>query len=260
MSRPLDLRERAWESYPGILALGGSGAPHRTTRTFGGITCADLGVPHPWSVQGATGSSRPSEDDLAAAVSWMSGRGATTGWRIAAREEHLGGAPWPELVAHDRMGLFATPAASAARIPVEAPDELRLVEQPTHAEVLAAYGGWMDDLPLAELLVTPADLHRPERQFIVGVVDGAPIGCACVWWSGGAAYLSAIGVVAPMRGRGYGRALTAAAARMAVSALPSQSPDVVWMHATDEGAALYAHMGFDRVDTEVALGPADGNP
>jgi hypothetical protein len=30
----------------------------------------------------------------------------------------------------------------------------------------------------------------------------------------------------------------------------------VWMHATDDGAALYARMGFERIDTEIALGAA----
>jgi hypothetical protein len=32
-------------------------------------------------------------------------------------------------------------------------------------------------------------------------------------------------------------------------------PDLVWMHATREGAALYGAMGFQHVDTHLQLGP-----
>jgi ribosomal protein S18 acetylase RimI-like enzyme len=251
------LRESAWASYPAILALGGSGAPHRSTRTFGAVTCANFGVPHSWGVQAATGSGPPSDDDLRAAVAWMQHQGASTGWRIAAPEALLGRDPWPDLVAFDRMGIFAMSTADAGVMLPDGPPELVLDHRPSYEDVQASYGGWMQDPALARLLVTPADMDRARRRFVVGLVDGAPVGCGCVWWADDAAYLSAIGVVEPMRGRGYGRALTAAAARLAVTDPPAGRPGVVWLHATDDAAGLYDRMGFERVDTEVALGPTN---
>jgi ribosomal protein S18 acetylase RimI-like enzyme len=135
----------------------------------------------------------------------------------------------------------------------EIPPRLTLTTTPTRDDVIAGYGGWMDDLPLAELLVAPDDIAQPRRRFVCGVVDGRVVGCALVWWSGRTAYLSGIGVLAEERGHGYGWALTAEAARVAVEDTPYGRPDVMWMYATDEGAALYSRMGFERIDEHVLL-------
>jgi ribosomal protein S18 acetylase RimI-like enzyme len=79
------------------------------------------------------------------------------------------------------------------------------------------------------------------------------VGSALVWWSGPTAYLSGIGVLDGERGRGYGWALTAEAARVAVEEAPYDRPEVVWMYATDDGAELYSRMGFERIDDHVSL-------
>ncbi len=136
------------------------------------------------------------------------------------------------------------------------PAGVDLVHAPARAEIVEAYGGWMSDPPLAELLVTAEDVRRPDRRFVVARVDGSAVGCAFVWWAGGTGYLSGIGVVPHLRGRGIGRLLTAEAARIAAEGPGGQAPDVVWMHATAAGAALYGRMGFRLIDTEVMLGPA----
>jgi len=255
-------RARVWAAQRAVLALGAVGASHRSVLELGSVTGVDLGVPHPWGVRISAGAVLPTDDDASTALAWCRERGAANGWRVSVPSRLAEQGPWSGLVAHDQNGVFALDATAAARIRVDPPDRLDLVADPSHSAVVAAYGGWMSDLPLARLLVTPADLDRPDRRFVVGVVDGRPVGCAFVWWSGGTAHLSGIGVLADQRGRGYGRALTAAAVRLAVtgprqdrrSERPDQ-PAIVWLLATDAGAGLYARMGFERVDTEALLGP-----
>ena len=71
-------------------------------------------------------------------------------------------------------------------------------------------------------------------------MDGQPVGCALVWFAGGTAYLSGLGVVPAARGHGYGAALAVAVARIGASA----PVDTVWMYATDAGERLYRRVGF----------------
>jgi GNAT superfamily N-acetyltransferase len=162
-------------------------------------------------------------------------------------------AAWAGLSVVDRIPVFATTAIAAKQIELAAPPDLTLDDQPSFSDVIAGYGGWMSDRALAELLVVPADLERVDRRFAVGRVDGRVIGCAFVWYAANTGYLSGIGVVPELRGRGYGRALTAAAALLAARNPDGSPTDAAWMYATDEGAALYERMGFERIDTEVSL-------
>jgi ribosomal protein S18 acetylase RimI-like enzyme len=127
------------------------------------------------------------------------------------------------------------------------------------AELVAAYGGWMDDIALARRLVVEDDLRHPRRGFLVAEAGHRVVGCALVWWAEGTAYVSGLGVLAEQRGRGYGTALTIAAARMGAAGPAQAGPaDVVWMYGTPEGAALYAALGFEAAGEEVQLGPVDG--
>ena len=109
----------------------------------------------------------------------------------------------------------------------------------------------MADDELAALLVVPGDIAHPDRRFLVARLDGIVVGCAFMWFAAGTAYLSGIGVVEEHRGRGIGRALTAAAARLGAAPDNGRDVDLVWMFATDDGAALYERMGFARIDADV---------
>jgi len=247
-------RARAWAAHPALLALGASGAsPRRATWRSGAMTGADLGVPHPWGVQVTAGAVVPDPADAAAALAWCRERGGDRGWVVSVPKSLSASAPWADLATLETMGVYATDAATAGDLDDGAPDDVELVLHPTLDEVVEGYGGWMDDLPLAALLVTPEDLVHPDRRFVVARRDGSVVGSALVWWAGGTGYLSGIGVVEALRGRGIGRALTATAARIAARGHDGSSPDVVWMHATPEGSALYSRMGFALVDTEVQL-------
>jgi ribosomal protein S18 acetylase RimI-like enzyme len=218
---------------------------------------ADLGVPHAWGVQVTDGAAVPDVTEAAAALGWCHERGGEEGWLVSVPESLVGAAPWHGLMLAGRTGVFAADAAAAAIMDAPAPHgvERELELDASRDDVVAGYGGWMNDLPLARLLVTDEDLARPDRRFLVARLDGHVVGSAFVWWAEGTGYLSGIGVVEGLRGRGIGRALTGRAAYIAALCYDGAAPDVVWMHATVNGAALYSRMGFTLVDTEVQLGP-----
>lgn len=251
----MSLREIVWAAAPEAMAIG-MDAPHRATARYGSIICTDLGVPHSWGLTARLGLSEADPVDAGAALQWLRGRETGRGWRVAVPESHIGDDAWTGLSIVDRIPVFATTSETALRIELAVPGEMTLDDDPSFDDVIAGYGGWMSDRPLAELLVVPSDLQREDRRFIVGRVDGRVIGCAFVWYAANTGYLSGIGVVPELRGRGYGRALTAAAARMAAHNRDGSPTDAAWMYATNEGAALYGRMGFERIDTEVSLSDA----
>lgn len=250
-----DLRGRCWAAGTELGLMHGSGAPHRVISRFGPVMTIDMGVPQPWGIQASPGWSEVDPEDARAALRWCAERGGEHGWRVCLPEARIGEAPWDALVPEERIAMFAAGVADLAELDQSPVSGLILNDDPSYESVVAAYGGWMSDDALARLLVVPGDLARPGRRFIVGFIQGRPIGCAFIWWAGGTGYLSGIGVLPDFQGRGVGRALTAAAARLAAMG-PSDGarPDLVWMHATAEGAALYSRMGFQLVDTEVQVG------
>jgi ribosomal protein S18 acetylase RimI-like enzyme len=245
-------REVAWRAHPAIASIG-LDAPHRSMQAFGPVVCVDLGVPQPWSVRSSSGLAEPDSDDALAALDWLRERGSAHGWQVTVPPEQVTSAVWSGLVEDYRLPMFATDSGTAAGIELVVPSGLTLDDDPSYDDVVTAYGGWMSDRQLAELLVVPSDLERDDRRFVVGYAGDRVVGCAFVWFGGGTGYLSGIGVVRDLRGRGYGRALTAAAARLAARGPDGWPVDLVWMHATAEGAALYGRMGFELVDTEIAL-------
>jgi GNAT superfamily N-acetyltransferase len=250
------IRDRCWAADTQLRLMHGSGAGHRTVARFGPVVAIDMGVPQPWGIQASPGWRDVEPEDASAALQWCAERGREHGWRVCLPHARVGAAPWDALVPDERIPMFAADSADAANLDLPPVAELCLDADPTYESVVAAYGGWMSDDALARLLVVPADLARPGRRFIVGSVRGRPIGCAFVWWACGTGYLSGIGVLPDVRGKGYGRALTTAAARLAaIEPSDGVRPDLVWMHATAEGAALYSRMGFQQVDTEVQVGP-----
>ncbi|MFC6239028.1 GNAT family N-acetyltransferase [Longivirga aurantiaca] len=249
-SQQAEWRARAWTAYPPILTLSGAGRDADVVFRSPTVCGADMVVPHAWGIRICAGDSTPDPADAAAAIAWCRHRDAGHGWFVsgpAARADD-----WPGLEVGDGSGVFATDATVAAAFPLVVPDGVTLEHAPSLGDVRAAYGGWMDDHPLADLLVTADDLAHPDRAFVVAHVDGEPVGCAFVWWGEGTAYLSGIGVVERLRGRGIGNALTTAAAQVGAT---RPGTDVVWMFATPEGAALYDRMGFVLVDREVLLRP-----
>ncbi len=240
---------RAAQAGSAVDLLACTGAAHRAVEPFGSVLASDLGVPHPWSVQVSLsgpalmhGLALPVPAELDAALDWARGRGGGRGFLLCLPDpvaDRFDPAPHGLVVA-DRLPVLALGRAAAAALEeVEGPG-LELGPPTDVDELRAAYGGWMEDQELAEALVVEADLHRPRRRFLVARVDGRPVGCALVWFAGGTAYLSGLGVLPAERGHRYGAALAVAAARTGASA----PVDTVWMYATDAGERLYRRVGF----------------
>jgi ribosomal protein S18 acetylase RimI-like enzyme len=253
MVLPADTRDRLWSIDRERLVRNASGAPHRSYMEFGSVLAIDMGVPYRWGVQLSAGAQLPDWADATRAGQWAAAQGGAQ-WVVDVPVELLGQGAWNGLTEYERMGMYATTHDVAANLPTPDIAGLAITTTPTYEQVVAAYGGWMDDFALAKLLVTPDDVADPERSFLVGLVNDEPIGCAFVWTIADTRYLSGIGVVQALRGRGYGLALTTAAAHCASTLIDGTPASLVWMHSTDEGAALYSRMGFELVDTEVQLG------
>jgi ribosomal protein S18 acetylase RimI-like enzyme len=197
-------------------------------------------------------------DEVDAGLDWVRTRAAGRGYRLVAGTAR---GPWDHagLVVRDVLPALAMPGGDAARLHRPVPPELELGPPRDRDELVQGYGGWMADDALARLLVTEDALTRPWRGFVVGRVADRVVGCALVAWAEGTAYVSGLGVVADLRGRGYGGALTVAAARLGAAGPPGgPAPHLVWMHGTPEGAAVYARLGFRPAGEERQLGAADG--
>jgi ribosomal protein S18 acetylase RimI-like enzyme len=233
-----------------------AGAPPRARARLGDIDVVDRGVGTRWSVQAYVPFVAAAEEEtLRDAIVWCASRGGRRGFGFCVRAAERAALTRFGLIERDALPVYAMPAAAAADLDPAAVPEAEVCQPRDLTELVAAYGGWMDDLALAAGLLRADDLSSPGRRFLVCRVEGRPVGCALVSFAAGTAYLSGIGIVADARGRGYGRALTAAAAITAARGVREERPDLVWMHATDKGAALYERMGFHRVDVHVTLGP-----
>ncbi len=257
---------RAAQARSAVDLLACSGDERRALEPFGTVLASDLGVPTDWSVQLTLagpavlrGVTLPLPGELAAARSWAHERAAGRGWLLGLPDSV---SPQLDAAAHgmvpvDDLPVLALGRAAAAELDAPgAPDELEIGPPHDLAEMHAAYGGWMEDSELAEGLVCAADLTRARRRFLVGRLRSGRarevVGCAMVWFAGGTAYLSGVGVLPHLRGRGFGRALAVEAARVGATA----PVDVVWMYATDAGARLYQAIGFRPVGSLVRFGPA----
>ncbi|MEI6362704.1 MAG: GNAT family N-acetyltransferase [Actinomycetes bacterium] len=249
-------RELVWAAHPELLAIGASGpAPLRAVIRTGSVVGVDLGVEHYWGIQITAGLRPPEPNDAASAMQWCRERDRGQGWCVSLPEALADSSPWSEMEQADPLTMWAIDVDTAARLPLTPRDDLELLSDPTLADVRAAYGGWMADMTLAKQLVRHEDRERRDRRFIVARLNGEPVGCAFIWWAGGTGYLSGIGVVERLRGQGIGHTLSTAAAHVAARGVEGKAPQIVWMHATEEGAALYERMGFVKIDTEAQLTP-----
>ena len=223
-----------------------SGAPG-SAAVVGGIPCVSYPIAQAWATQ-AKAMVPPHPAGLDQAIDWLSGHahGGPDQWVVTTRERYarLGVfgdrrlAPWLELPV-----LVLGSAAQARTAPH--PAGLAVGTPANAEEFLAVYG--------AELapLVSPAVLAAPDHHLLVGRLDGVPVACAQVREVVGTAYISAVTVLPECRGKGIGRAISAAAARYALGL----EPRAVWLCAVAGLHGLYGALGFRAVDVHVQLRP-----
>lgn len=130
--------------------------------------------------------------------------------------------------------------------PERDPDELELVKVSTAAEVVELEAVSVRGFGNEEATVEPGAFHPPtilddsRMALWLGRVDGKPVGAAMGYRTESAVGIFGVTTIASARRRGYGGALTRAAA-LAETGLPSV------LASSAEGRSLYASLGFEEV-------------
>ena len=101
--------------------------------------------------------------------------------------------------------------------------------------------GWPPGGP-ATLFAPPGLLLQPNKVAFVAFVDGTPAAAASVSVTEGLGLVSWVGTTVAARGHGLGRAVTVAATNAGFELGASD----VWLAASDMGASLYRHLGYEE--------------
>jgi GNAT superfamily N-acetyltransferase len=99
-----------------------------------------------------------------------------------------------------------------------------------------------------------ATVELAETAYLVGYVGDEPVTSALGIAAGGAMAVFGVTTVPEHRGRGYGRAVTAAV----VDAAARLGVDLAWLQASAMGEPLYREMGFRAVEDYTVWAGADG--
>lgn len=141
--------------------------------------------------------------------------------------------------------LMVRPAGATGAV---APPELEVATVADAAGLVAFERTLVEAYPLPEwaslaagAVFAPGVLDSGRLRYVVGLVDGAPVATASSVQAAGVNLVEWVSCRAGHRGRGYGRAVTEAAA----TAAPDQ-PAVLL--ASDDGRPVYEQMGFLAVD------------
>lgn len=222
-----------------------------------GVPVVSLGVAADWSVQAHVGEQLPDDRQLTELLETLDTLGSH-GFQVMVGHEHRRDPRWARHGLHEvyQLPTFALPADVAAQLAVRLRPELTVRPAEGREEFVDVYGGWCGGHHLAEALVTVEDVTSGRHEYWVAEAEGTLVGTAMLHHGERSQYLSGIGVLVPFRGRGYGSAITALATVMAAGRLDAEGRpvDLVWMHASGDGAPLYERMGFQEVDRHVGLG------
>lgn len=215
----------------------GERAPGRLATQVAGLTVVSLGVDEPWGLQIVAMPDQPDPVRVEAAVAWCRERGRTP--QVVVRERYRDTLPL-----YDVTEVLATLAGSAGG----GQQVLEVAAATDVAEFRGVYSaafGMRDGL--ADALVVAADLAV--LPHLLGRIDGRAVACAILRAGGELGYVNGVGVLPDVQGRGYGSAMLAAC-RAAAAARGCRH---VWLNAAPQTAPFYEGIGFERVDTYVAL-------
>jgi probable phosphoglycerate mutase len=213
--------------------------------TVAGVACAHLPLPFAWATQASLtglGAARaaPSEPVVSAVTAWLRSQ-AGDDWHLVVDEQQAGAvASTSGLTEQLRHGVWLSDEPPALDLP---DDDVRLGPARDVEEFLAVFGTELRP-------VVDGQLDLPDREFLVLRHASGPIACARLRDLAGTTYVGGVTVVPHLRGRGWGRAVSALATRRALQRSP-----LAWLHCEDELSGLYARLGYRRVTTHVHLGP-----
>lgn len=217
-------------------------------------------VDQPWATTAFLMAGPPAAAELAEILRWLADR-AGRGYSVVTRLGHADDPRWAAagLTFWESQPVFVASAQEATALHYPQPEHATLRTTDDEQEFWPAYDCWIGDLDASAILPAQA-FGRPDWGFLVAEVNQEPVGSAIVRWVDATGYLSGIGVREDLRGGGIGGALTAAATSMAARGpngdgtdATGRPIDLVWMHASTDGAPMYARLGFTEVDAHVIL-------
>jgi GNAT superfamily N-acetyltransferase len=231
--------DRVAAAYAGRLRSYGDRAPGRFALEVAGLLVVSLGVDEPWGLQVAALPDEPDPAAVDAAIAWCRERGRQP--QVIVREQH-----------RDALsGLRLVEELPALVAPTEGGDG-RLDVGPARdaAEFRSVYGPAFNMRPgLAEALVVDADLTTPEVVHLVARDGGIAVACAQLRYGEGMGYVSGVGVLPDRQRQGIGSAMLAACRSEAARS----GYESVWLNASPRSRPFYEGIGFELVDTHVAL-------
>lgn len=217
------------------LAFGGRSA------RVGGATCVRFDLPFPWATQACFTSqaSPPTSDQLAAALLWLEQQ-SPGAWVVVVREGHVEAV---QQRAPLQVGLSLEVWTTRTPPEVRGPAGLEIAVATSEVDVLAAYGAELEP-------VVRGRIGQQDDTWLVAREQGSVVACARVRHVAGTAYVSAVTVVPSARGRGVGRAISAAATRAGLD-----WADLAWLTCDADVAPLYAGLGYAQLTAHVQLRP-----
>ncbi len=204
-----------------------------------GASCVRFDLPHPWATQACfTGQTDPpTSEQLTAALDWLEQQ-SPAGWVVVVRAAHV------EAVQQRvplRVELALEVWATRTRPEERGPAGLEIDVATSQVDVLRAYGAELEPLVRGRI-------GQPDDTWLVAREHGLVVACARVRHVAGTAYVSAVTVRPPARGRGVGRAISAAATRLALDRAP-----LAWLECDADVAPLYARLGYTPLTAHVHL-------
>lgn len=227
-------------AYGDRLRSFGERAPGRFVQEVAGLLVVSLGVDEPWGLQVAALVPDPDPAAVDEAVAWCrDGRGREPQVVVRARCSHL----FPTFAVADKLGALVAPAKGAQSLL-----EIELAQDVVEFRSVYASSFGMPQ-QLVDALVVEADLNAVPHM--LGRVGGQAVACAQLRIGDSAGYVSGVGVVPELQGRGYGSAMLAACREEA----GRRGCELVWLNAAPHNVPFYEGIGFELVDTHVALTP-----
>jgi len=233
----VDVADRVAADFGARLRSFGDRAQGRFVAQVSGLTVVSVGVEESWGLQVIAMTEAVDPVAVDEAVAWCRDQGREPVVMVRARDA---GRLATYRVVDELPALVAAAGGSQSVLDVEAAEDLE--------EFRAVYGSSFEMRPgLAALLVVAADLAA--HPHLLGRVAGRTVACAQVRPGTQMAYVNGVGVLPADRGRGYGEAMLAACRAEAAA----QGCDLVWLNASPRSIGFYEAIGFELVDTHLAL-------
>ena len=238
-NRRVDVADLVAVAYGDRLRSSGERAPGRFVQEVAGLLVVSLGVDEPWGLQVAALAPDPQPAAVDEAVAWCRAQGREPQVVVRKRSREL----FPAFTVDDELGALVAPAEGAQSLV-----EVELARDVVEFRAVYASSFGMPH-QLVDALVVEADLHAVPH--LLGRVDGQAVACAQLRIGDRSGYVSGVGVVPEQQGRGFGSAMLAASREEA----GRRGCDFVWLNAGPHNVPFYEGIGFELVDTHVALSP-----